>query len=393
MTVKEVVRLLEDTGNTYVLLRGTRDPGTVVVAAPSLVGRVLCTGIDGLEGETESYILPDEIRKGHRPSGPGGTWNNFGGEERVWLAPEGGRFSLFFPEGEAQTMDTYTVPEPLNSTRFQTVEGSESRDSVTCMASISLTSVRGTVYEIRMIRRVRLLEGSPFSMGYGDRVRVVGFETSTTVFNAGDAAWTRETGAPAIWTLGQFKAGKRRIVVVPYRRGQTGSDQDAVSTENFRLLNPGGTQGLTAYFRVDQQCVLFRVNGGAQTKLEFPHKTATGRIGAVDLAHPVLTIVESRVYPELDYVAGYALPYSGDPYDGGASSSFVLSRESTIPPFFEMESCSPALFLQPGESYEHVSRTYHIRGPLGPLRSICHRHLGTDWGVLETFDTQENVSF
>ena len=169
-------------------------------------------------------------------------------------------------------------------------------------------------------------------------------------------------------------------------------DRDAVSTENFRLLNPEGAQALAAYFRVDPGCVLFRVNGGAQTKLEFPHKTATGRLGAVDLARPALTIVESRAYPELDYVAGYALPYAGDPYDGGASSSFVLSRESTIPPFFEMECCSPALFLHPGESYEHVSRTCHLRGPQDVLQAICHRHLGADWESLEAFDAEDNAS-
>src|SRR5262249_282420 len=71
----------------------------VVVGGAGLVGGVLGTGFDGVGGPTASWIDEGQLRKGATPPAPGARWANFGGEERVWFGPEGGRFGLFFPPG------------------------------------------------------------------------------------------------------------------------------------------------------------------------------------------------------------------------------------------------------------------------------------------------------
>jgi len=40
-------------------------------------------------------------------------------------------------------------------------------------------------------------------------------------------------------------------------------------------------------------------------------------------------------------------------------------------PFYELESSSPALSLEPGESYTHLQRTYHFKGDLSSLDKIA----------------------
>ena len=78
-------------GHTDLVELTTADGGRVAVA-PQWQGRVMTSTCGGNDGP--SFGL------GNRPFIEAGqldrVFNNYGGEERFWLSPEGGQFSLWF---------------------------------------------------------------------------------------------------------------------------------------------------------------------------------------------------------------------------------------------------------------------------------------------------------
>ena len=388
--VRDVVKLLVDAGHHPVVLCGS-DSKKIVVVAPSLVGRVICTGSGGLHGTTDSYISEDQIAKGFTKSLPGAKWASFGGEERVWLAPEGGEYALFFSKGKPQTQENYTVPESLNSTKFQVTEISADGKSVTFTAGMSLVNFIGSRFDLEVSRTISLVESCPYVQEFKGKIDFVGFESHTYIKNIGKKPWTKKTGAMSIWTIGQFLAKDNSVVIMPYRCGSNEVLGAPVSTEYFRLLTLDGNPTPRRFWTVENNVVLLKASGVVQTKLELMAKRSLGRIAAIDLKGFVMNILDFDFYPELEYVASYPLPYDGNPYVGGAASTFVLSKLHPVSPSYELECCSPALFLQPGEKFGHVARTYRLRSDKNSLITICKRYFNADIKTLTEFDRRSSM--
>ncbi len=387
--ISDILRLLRKTGHEPVVLRGD-NARRIVVVTPSLVGRVLCTGFEGIDGATDSYILEEQIRKGFTKSQPGGQWAVFGGEERVWLAPEHGKYGFFSPPGKPQTAENYTVPEPMNSTRFQPIDVAADGKRVSFAADMSLVNCAGTPIDVKITREVAVAEYCPYTQGVSDQVEFVGFASTTYVQNTGRKPWSKETGAVSIWTLGQFTAREHSVVIMPYRAGSVEDLGPPVSTEYFRIETIDGKPTDTKYWSVRDDVVLLKASGVVSTKLELMARRSLGRIASIDLKRHSMCILEFDSYPELEYVASYPLPYAGDAYRGGAASSYVLSDQWGIAPFYELECCSPALFLQPGEKHGHRTRTYRLRGNKEALFKICKRHFHVDANTLSEFDRRSS---
>ena len=41
--------------------------------------------------------------------------NAYGGENRLWLGPEGGRFSMFFKPGDSMVFNNWKTPAPFDT--------------------------------------------------------------------------------------------------------------------------------------------------------------------------------------------------------------------------------------------------------------------------------------
>jgi len=91
MTLTELTRLLADTRNDSYILEGRR-PGKKVVVSPSLVGRVMGTSLTGDSGTILGWVNKVAIERG--PVDP--VFNNYGGEERFWFAPNPGSSASTF---------------------------------------------------------------------------------------------------------------------------------------------------------------------------------------------------------------------------------------------------------------------------------------------------------
>ena len=55
--------------------------------------------------------------------------NAFGGEERIWLGPEGGQFSIFFSKDSAFTFENWHTPPLIDLERFDPVSQNENSAS------------------------------------------------------------------------------------------------------------------------------------------------------------------------------------------------------------------------------------------------------------------------
>jgi len=77
-----------------------------VAVCPEYQGRVMTSTCDGDSGASFGWINQKFITAGQ----PDPHFNNYGGEDRLWLSPEGGQFSLWFAPGAKQDLDHWFTP-------------------------------------------------------------------------------------------------------------------------------------------------------------------------------------------------------------------------------------------------------------------------------------------
>src|SRR5579862_2915456 len=107
-----------------------------VAVAPQWQGRVMTSALTPT-GPTfgwmnYSFIASDKLVP---------HMNVFGGEDRLWLGPEGGQFGLFFPKGAAYNLTNWQTPPFMDTKPFKVIH--KTKDSVTCERSDTLANYRG----------------------------------------------------------------------------------------------------------------------------------------------------------------------------------------------------------------------------------------------------------
>jgi hypothetical protein len=69
---------------------------------------------DGGQGNSYGWINYGLIKSGeHQPH-----MNAFGGEERFWLSPEGGQFSIYFKKGKSFDFENWQTPAIIDTVSF-----------------------------------------------------------------------------------------------------------------------------------------------------------------------------------------------------------------------------------------------------------------------------------
>jgi hypothetical protein len=116
--------------NTIVLENPNEE--TTVIVSPELQGRVMTSGFSGDKGMSFGWINHELISSKERNE----QFNAFGGEERFWLGPEGGQFSLYFSEGAPFEFSNWKVPTVIDSEVFDII--SKSATNVVFNKSTSL---------------------------------------------------------------------------------------------------------------------------------------------------------------------------------------------------------------------------------------------------------------
>jgi len=189
------------------LIELTNDDGARVAVCPQWQGRVMTSTCGGLEGPSFGFINRRFIEAGK----PDARFNNYGGEERMWLSPEGGQFSLWFKPGVKQVLENWYTPAALNEGAWTVDEKSPGCRMTTTM---KFQNASATSFLLDVTRTVRLLSAGDLRQLLGEGpakligqngVKMVAYETANEIANR-DAAMTREKGLVSIWILGMLCA-------------------------------------------------------------------------------------------------------------------------------------------------------------------------------------------
>lgn len=354
------VAFLRQHRHALVLRSPDADSGQVVVV-PEFQGRVMTSTARGLAGTSFGWLNYERIAlRTYQPH-----MHAYGGEDRFWLAPEGGQFSIFFRPGQPFTFEHWQTPGLIDTAAFQ-IDGA-SRSGVSFFKRATLQNYEGTRFEFDIRRRVRMLPRSEMQRYLGLELPAglagVGIETINELKNTGPD-WQRDRGLLAIWILGMFNAGPQTTIVVPMQ-GTSGLTDDYFNRPGpDRLRRAGGY-------------LFFKADAGYRSKIGLKPAATRPVAGSYDPAKGVLTLVQYDLEPQGDYLKS-TWKHHADPYGGDAFNAYndgpVEGKQ--MGNFYELESTSPARALKTGEFLTHRHRTYHFEGDEIALDELARAVLG-----------------
>ncbi len=351
----------------------TGNNGKALVAVnPDIQGRVMTSSAGGPDGLSFGWINRELISSGENNP----HINAFGGEDRFWLGPEGGQFSLFFKKGSPFDLDHWFTPPPINEGAFDLVSHSERE--IVMKKDMTLVNYADFEFRIKVDRTIRLLEKSDLeSLGIpvSERVNWVAFHSDNQITNAGDTPWKKETGLVSIWILGMFNPSPSTTIVIPYRSGPEEELGPVVNDAYFGRV-PADR------LKIAEGVVYFKGDGQYRSKIGISPKRALPFCGSYDAANRLLTIVHFTL-PEKPWEHSYVnsmWEIQEDPYAGDVVNSYndgpAAPGAKPFGPFYELETSSPGAMLNPGESLRHVHTTIHFQGEEKDLDRIARKILG-----------------
>jgi hypothetical protein len=356
------------------------DQGAAKVAiAPAWEGRVMTSTAGNDSGRSFGWINRELIASGERYP----HMNAFGGEDRFWMGPEGGQFSIYFAQGTKFEMANWFVPAPFDTLPFKTV--SQSKNRAAFSSEFTLTNYSGTRFEVAVNREVRLLDAPAAWENLGlppsDGVSLVAFESDSRISNTGQNAWQKDTGLLSVWILGMFTPSPSATIVAPIKPGAVSKLGVKVTSDYFGAIPPDR-------LKVKKNVVFLRGDGKFRSKIGINPKRSKSVLGAYDPDNQVLTIVQFN-QPEgvTDYVNSL-WKIQKNPYGGDVANSYndgpPAPGAKPLGPFFEMESSSPAASLAPGESVSHLHRTIHLTGSETALDPVARAILGVSLAEIKS---------
>ena len=351
------------------------------IVVPAWQGRIMTLTDNVDTGESFGWINRPAISEGVlSPERAKGTLKEhihaFGGEERFWLAPEGGQFSFYFGPGAKFEFSEWKVPAALDTEPFKLT--SLGGDYAEFSKSMEIANYSGTRFWMQCDRKVRLLDSASLKSAMNlkfdeSKVSMVAAETQNRVKNAGKNAWVPESGLPAIWLLGMFNVSDSAVIAVPLKAA-TGGKSRRVIDDYFGKISPDR-------FKIAGNVAFLKADGKSRGKIGVPPGSSKGIAAAYDPETKTLTFVAS--FPSPDASARYVnnlWSIQKDPYSGDAVSAYNDGPVdgTQMGPFFELETTSPAMALKPGQTFSHNQITAHFRGDAAELNRICNALLGVD---------------
>src|SRR5207249_4912264 len=117
-----------------------------------------------------------------------------GGEDRFWLGPEGGQYSIYFKKDDPFDFDHWQTPALIDSEPFELI----SSDSMqaTFHKTASITNYSGFTFNLDIHRKIQLLDSISLSkeLGITPSVNFVAYQSENTIRNSGTKDWKKETG-------------------------------------------------------------------------------------------------------------------------------------------------------------------------------------------------------
>lgn len=342
-----------------------------VAVVPEYQGRVMTSTAGGVGGDSFGWINYALIESGKVLP----HMTPFGGEDRFWIGPEGGQFSIFFKKGETFTLKDWQTPAVIDSEPFTLVL--KKQDAAHFRKQTRLVNYSGTVFDFVIDRTVRLLSAADVTKQFGvplpDSIRMVAYESNNRITNRGTEAWTKETGLLSIWILGMYKPAPSMTIVIPFKPGPESELGPRVNDTYFGKVP-------AERLVVKDDILYFSGDGQHRSKIGINPARARPVSGSYNADSQVLTLVQFNL-PEgaVDYVNSM-WELQDEPFAGDAVNSYndgpPEPGKKPLGPFFELETSSPALALKPGATGRHIHRTVHLRDREEVLDRIARQVFG-----------------
>ena len=339
-----------------------------IIVSPKYQAKVFTSTAAGDEGISFGWVNYKAF------SGAADThMNAYGGENRLWLGPEGGKFSLFFKPLAAMVFDNWKTPAPFDTDVWNVTH--KSNDAVSMQKEMNLTNYKGTQMQLLVDRTIKILGRQQINNTIGvapdTSVKAVGYETVNVLTNKGTAEWTEATGMPCMWLLDMFKPTPATVIVVPFKNSN-GEEFNKVATTNYFGQIPADRLKHT------DEVLYFKADGKKRGKLGVVPAKAKQVAGSYDAQSKILTAIIFEVTPKAKYLNqewNTTKPsFSGDAVN--AYNDGPLADGTQMGPFYEIESVSPAAFLKPGESLSHKHAVFHFTGNEQGLDKVAKKLFG-----------------
>lgn len=356
-------------GKDSLIILKSDDGNAQVIVSPKYQAKVFTSTANGLSGKSMGFIG----YKAFELATPDEHMNGFGGENRFWLGPEGGQYSVYFEPGKEQVYDNWHTPKPTDIEAWELVAASDKK--AVMKKEMEVSNYAGTQLKLSVDRTVEFLNAEKIKSLLGvelnDKVKSVAYATQNVITNKNDFEWTKKTGTICTWMLDMFIPAPKAVTVIPFNGGDEKTMGKVVTSDYFGVIPADRltTKGDVLYFKTD---------GKKRGKLGLNSLRTTGIAGNYDPESKRLTITTYDVEKGATYLNGEWNP-SKDPLVGDAMNAYndgPLDDGSIMGPFLEVESSSPAAFLKAGESQAHNHNVYHFVGEAADLDSIAKKLLG-----------------
>ena len=359
---------LSQNGKGFIVLSSDDGKSQIIVSA-KYQAKVFTSTADGLDGTSLGFVNYKFFDAGVVDE----HMNGFGGENRFWLGPEGGKYSVYFKKGAEQVFDNWHTPKPIDIEPWPVI--SIDKMGVSFAKDIEVTNCLGNQLQLLVLRSVSLIESSEIASGLNiqlnSNVKAVAYKTDNTIQNTSDFEWTKETGTICIWMLDMFNPAPQAVTFIPFVEGDEKELGKIVTSDYFGEVP-------SDRLKIKGNTIFLKTDGKFRSKLGLNAKRTQAIAGNYDPDSKRLTITTFDVDKNAVYLNQEWNPEK-DPLTGDAMNAYndgPLADGSIMGPFLELESVSPAAFLKPAQSLSHKHTVYHFIGEETDLSPITEKLFG-----------------
>jgi hypothetical protein len=354
---KKVLELKDSSGQAKILL------------SADYQGRVMTSTATGDTGTSFGWLNYKLIESGEKKT----QFNPVGGEERFWIGPEGGQYSIYFKAGDSFNIAHWQVPAIVDTVMYDVTQADNSKAVFTKTAT--LTNYSGTTFNIAIQRAINLLDKKSIEQKLNtaipNTVYCVGYETDNQIKNTGTTDWKKDKGLLSIWLLGMMTPTEETKVIIPFKPLP---NADSLITKNyFGDIPPERLQ-------IKDSVLYFTCDGKYRSKIGLSPLIAKSIAASFDFKKNVLTLILFPVDKNGLYVNS-KWEIQKEPFKGDVVNSYndgPLQDGSQLGPFYEVEASSSASELEQGQTQEYRQTTCHLQGDYESLRTLAQQLLGVD---------------
>ena len=355
--------------------------GAKIACVAALQGRTMTSNPSGDSERSNGFISREAVERGLVDP----QLNMCGGEDRIWISPEGGQFSVFFDPDVEMSFANWRTPPCIDTESFELTESTDR--SLTYKKRSAVTNMSGFTFEFELERRVELKNRAEveqnLSLVLPTDIELVSHESFNKITNTGSSPWVAETGLIGLWSICLNPPADDAVMMIPFQPGSESELGKIVTADYFGKLDDNRLA-----VSEELNLVFLRGDGNFRSKLGISFARACSPIGGWNPTTQTLTIVEfnlPKTAPE-----GYTnnlWEYQDEPFAGDVVNAYNDGPNDSgkgMGGFFELETVSPALALKPGESFTHTPRATHLTGSRKSLEQIATAVFGANLSQIES---------